>query len=714
MAKYLIEEQQCDPACKNNDGKTPLHSACRDGHLDTAKYLVEEQQCDPACKNNYGATPLHLACLYGHSNVAKYLIEEKQCNPSCESYVDNTPLLSACLNGHLTIAKYLIKEKQCNPAGTDNKGNTPLHAACQNGHLDMAKYLIEEQQCDPACKNNDGKTPLHSACQDGHLDTAKYLVEEQQCDPACNSNDGKTPLHTACQNGHLDMAKYLIEEQNCDPEHKMNGDMVPLHCACAGGHVNIAKYLIEEQHCDPEYRFKNSLTSLAFACIFGHLNIAKYLIEENHCNLVDSNILALSQLARCNGHVDLEKYLDSNKTNALQESSSVVENDHVATTNSNQMTESQLTISNSNDTDTCSQIRSNFQRDNQESQNEGCNIDIKKQIAQLQEEKYLLHSELSQRIAELEFENAELRHKNESLQEERQLLQGQLTKYQEENRQLLTAQQESVSFGIEPWKVSHDKVELGCLIGGGGWGAVNEGKLKVAVKQFYPTILSKRNLERLKREMRLLALIRHPNILQFIAAVFNEQGDHHRNPPYIITELLDTSLRAAYEQKELATKHHLSVFQDTSRALDYLHRCHEPIIHRDVSSANVLLKRQPKGLWQAKVSDLGSANLAQKAYTLNEGSLVYCAPEAFTDKEETHADDTLTTKVDVFSYGIMLCEVITGQFPEKHLLPSMLQQTRLLWPKIHPLIVSCVEHDPDRRPSMAVVLTTLQNIPARH
>ena len=380
---------------------------------------------------------------------------------------------------------------------------------------------------------------------------------------------------------------------------------------------------------------------------------------------------------------------------------------------------------------------------------------MKEQVTQLQEEKALIEQkastltgELSQRIAELESENTTLRNEKQLQQEDMQLLQGQfndcvkekdsllkerqlvqerltkcqeerqmfqeqLAKCQEEKQHLLIAQQESVAFGIEPWKVPHDKVELGSLIGGGGWGAVNEGKLKVAVKQFYPNILSEPNLARLQREMRLLALIRHPNLLQFIAAAFDERGNHRRNPPYIITELLDTSLRAAYEQKQLANKHQLSVFQDTARALSYLHQRYEPIIHRDVSSANVLLKRQPNGSWIAKVSDLGSANLAREAYTLNEGSRVYCAPEAFTDKSKTRSDDTLTTKIDVFSYGVMLCEVVTAQFPDEDKFPSMLQRTRRLWPKIHPLIESCVERDPDHRPSMDDVLTTLQSIPAR-
>ena len=362
-------------------------------------------------------------------------------------------------------------------------------------------------------------------------------------------------------------------------------------------------------------------------------------------------------------------------------------------------------------------------------------------VTQLQQEKRSIEEReraavdrLSQRISELESENATLESQNQSLQKDLQLLQGQLTDFrnaeepmtreyhllkeclancQEEKQQLLDAQQQSVAFGIEPWRVPHDKVELGKLIAGGGWGAVNEGKLKVAVKQFYPNILSETNLARLQREMRLLALIRHPNLVQFIAAVFDEQGDHHRNPPYIITELLDTSLRAAYEKKQLKDEHQLSVFQDTARALDYLHQRYEPIIHRDVSSANVLLKQQPNGSWLAKVSDLGSANLAREAYTLNEGSRVYCAPEAFTEKSKTRSDDILTTKIDVFSFGVMLCEVVTAQFPDEDKFHAMVQSTRHLWPHIHPLIHSCIEHHPDRRPSMADVLITLAAIPAR-
>ena len=283
---------------------------------------------------------------------------------------------------------------------------------------------------------------------------------------------------------------------------------------------------------------------------------------------------------------------------------------------------------------------------------------------------------------------------------------------QKENQSLLSSQQESIAFGIEPWKVPRETVKLGRMIGGGGWGAVHKGRLQVAMKQFYPNILSKENVARMKREMQMLALIRHPNLLQFIATVFDENGNHEQNPPYIITELLDMSLRSAYETALVLSHSLLSIFIDTARALDYLHRCHEAIIHRDVSSPNVLLKRQPNGKWIAKLFDLGSANLACEAYTMNEGARVYCSPEAFTFVTDARSASTLTPKVDVYSYGVMLCEVVTSTLPERAQFPSILACIRREWPQLHQLIIACINQSPEQRPTMASVLASLETFPS--
>jgi serine/threonine protein kinase len=306
-----------------------------------------------------------------------------------------------------------------------------------------------------------------------------------------------------------------------------------------------------------------------------------------------------------------------------------------------------------------------------------------------------------------------LQQENYTLRQEKDMLQRRLSLLQSENDQYRLSQQESVAFGLQPWKISRERVKLGKVIGGGGWGAVSEGDLKVAVKQFYPNIISSQNLVRLRREMEILARIRHPNLLQFIGVVFEEDdiADVVDNPPYIITELLDMSLREAYKKGKVSEKNLYFIFQDTARALDYLHRRHEPIVHRDVSSANVLLKGLPNGMWLAKVSDLGSANLAKDSFTKNEGAIIYCAPEAFTDESNTRSETLLTPKIDVYSYGIMLCEVINRTLPTQDKLQLLLEQAKEKQPEVHSRItIQCINQDPKERPSMADVLIALDKL----
>ena len=310
-------------------------------------------------------------------------------------------------------------------------------------------------------------------------------------------------------------------------------------------------------------------------------------------------------------------------------------------------------------------------------------------------------------IETLKEENKSLKQDNQDLQAvnlEKHSLAKEINSLRQ---QLLRVENEAAAFGIDSWKISRDQLKQGQIIGGGGWGAVTEGQLRVAVKQFYPTILSPQNVARMKREMEMLARIRHPNLVQFVGVVFEEKDNYFEHPPYIVTELLDISLRAAYEQKQIPQGNLCSIFQDVARALDYLHQRHEPIIHRDVSSANVLLKRLPTRKWMAKVSDLGSANLAREAFTKNEGAVIYCAPEAFTDDRDTRSLEKLSPKADVYSYGVMLCEVATSTLPEKGVFDSLLDRVKREWPSLHEMIIICIAQKPENRPSMKQVLSAL-------
>ena len=297
------------------------------------------------------------------------------------------------------------------------------------------------------------------------------------------------------------------------------------------------------------------------------------------------------------------------------------------------------------------------------------------------------------KIAELEHEMMILDLQIKSLQFEKNTIQKKIDYHKKEKQKLCD--------GIEPLEVPFYNLEVCDEVGSGRWGTVSEGKWTVSVKRFNPSD-NKMILARQQREMEMSDLAQHPNIVRFIAAAYDERGNYY---PYIITELLDMSLRRAYQLKKLEEKHLVSVFQDTANGLAYLHGLAVPIIHCSVSSENIHLKRQPNGSWQAKLSGLTSPNFEEEA---EEKNICYCAPETSQIIEDCKS---LSPKIDVYSYGIMLCEVITTQFPNKEILPSMFQQTLKLWPQMYPLIVSCINHNPDLRPFMPEVLSTLKTIP---
>ena len=263
---------------------------------------------------------------------------------------------------------------------------------------------------------------------------------------------------------------------------------------------------------------------------------------------------------------------------------------------------------------------------------------------------------------------------------------------------------------VEFWQVSPEEVTIreDQILGGGAWGYVAKGTFRgtsVAVKRVYPAILQMSTVERIRREIRTMAQIRHPNLVLFIAAVLNEQTG-----PMIVTELLDTSLRSAYQANRIGANKR-KIFRDVSSALVYLHGQREPIIHRDVSSANVLLVSQPKDSWLAKLSDFGSANLARYATTPGEGAILYTAPEAYPHPPTSRTPrPPQTTKIDVYSFGVVACEVVTGVFPESDKFRDLLGSVGRVWPQIHPLITSCVSHSPQDRPTMETVLSRIKQL----
>ena len=168
-----------------------------------------------------------------------------------------------------------------------------------------------------------------------------------------------------------------------------------------------------------------------------------------------------------------------------------------------------------------------------------------------------------------------------------------------------------------------------CL-GRRGWGSVYEGVYcgcAVAVKQIHDLMLSPHNIRLFNREMEIVSKCHHPHLLLFIGATNDKES------ALFVTELMENNLRTLLEQRQLSEREIRAISLDVARGLNYLHHKKPvPIIHRDVSSANVLLWRQGDQ-WRGKVSDYGTANFMQQTMTVAPGAMIYSAPEALTSNQ---------------------------------------------------------------------------------
>ena len=208
-----------------------------------------------------------------------------------------------------------------------------------------------------------------------------------------------------------------------------------------------------------------------------------------------------------------------------------------------------------------------------------------------------------------------------------------------------------------------------------------------------------------------MATIQHPNLIRFVGAVINEGEKGLTTSPLLLLELLATNLRQAYKHFEFEFGKALPIFCDVAYGLHYLHEHQEPIIHRDVSAPNILLEALPGGMWRAKLSDFGSANLLKRATTLGVGAIVYTAPEMFPHEGPMAPMPRPTVKCDVFSYGIVLLEVITKTMPTTENRHQLYCEAKEKWRMVYDLVAQCTQSNPHDRPTMASVLNSLYRFP---
>ena len=264
----------------------------------------------------------------------------------------------------------------------------------------------------------------------------------------------------------------------------------------------------------------------------------------------------------------------------------------------------------------------------------------------------------------------------------------------------LDALEASVHAIEQLWEISHNEIHVSDdIIGSGGWGILQAAVYKgqnIVAKKMHKEVISQHIQNQLVKQIQIMAKCHHKNLVQFIGAVLEE-------PVIIVMELMQCTLRNALRKGNILPQHIQSVCLDVAEGLCYLHNIKpQPIIHGDVSPTNVLLKATDDG-WIAKLSDFSCTKFAYSVQACDPGAAVYSAPEATTPPSQQ------TVKVDVYSYGILLVEVLTKEIPADNIVAS-LRSFEANWPDYVAVGRTCISDSPDHRPSMINVHIALSNI----
>ena len=277
-----------------------------------------------------------------------------------------------------------------------------------------------------------------------------------------------------------------------------------------------------------------------------------------------------------------------------------------------------------------------------------------------------------------------------------------------------------------------ENIEIGQQIGKGSNGRILEAKwegIVVAVKKIHSIFMNEvSDLEfhsfkrRFLHECEQSSRLRHPNIVRFFG-IYHPPG---ARVPSLVMERLHCSLTSLLENNPvvpIGTK--VWIIKDVALGLRYLHTRNPPIIHRDLSSNNVLLSKGMEG----KIGDLGTARLVdpqrQSRMTIAPGTTHFMPPEALTDIKSI----CYGKELDVFSFACVMLHSLSHEWPTPSEAVMVDPETGLVtggrseverrshyFEKIDrsrsdiliPLIESCLSNLPKNRPSIVRVCDQLE------
>ncbi|KAF6257891.1 kinase-like domain-containing protein, partial [Scenedesmus sp. NREL 46B-D3] len=254
------------------------------------------------------------------------------------------------------------------------------------------------------------------------------------------------------------------------------------------------------------------------------------------------------------------------------------------------------------------------------------------------------------------------------------------------------------------WELDPRKVLVGRRLAVGGFAEVFLGKYEgtvVAIKRLLTNDAA--TIERFVSEVRMLARLRHPNLILFMGYCTTPEL-------CIISEYMSKGSLYSQRQRRLEVldpKIQRLVAVAVARGMAYLHTRTPPILHLDLKSPNILVDER----WRVKITDFGLSRARQQTYvsaSAQGGTPEWMAPEVLRC-------ESVAEPADVYSYGVVLWELITGRAPWENYNPMQVVAmvgfrelqlplpTAAAEPFLLDLCRRCVHRDPAARPSFTQI-----------
>jgi serine/threonine protein kinase len=263
--------------------------------------------------------------------------------------------------------------------------------------------------------------------------------------------------------------------------------------------------------------------------------------------------------------------------------------------------------------------------------------------------------------------------------------------------------------------IEYSQLQIIKKIGEGGFGMVFLGtwnEKEVAIKKF--TLKEKLNIKNILnkfiREINIISNLRHPNIVLYMGVSF------HENNYYMITEYIPNGNLFEFLHNKnkniIDEKLQVKIAYEIAIAMKYLHG--RNITHCDMKSSNILLDEN----FTVKISDFGLSrmvNILNISETKGKfGTTHWMPPEIMKAKKYEEASD-------VFSYGMIVWEMMTGKVPYYGLAPNqivgLVADCRKIVeiPKegnsaLRKLVKNCLQYVPDKRPSFEEIIVYLDKV----